>query len=100
MTERSPARPGPLPAPAVSATEIETLAVHFIEVIDALVDIVKQESELVRAGRLGQATQLATSKAELSRLYLAGSVFVSRCEWPGDRHPTPVSLDPTHHKSQ
>ena len=74
MTERSPSRPGPLTAPAASTTEIETLAAHFLEVMDALVDVVKQESELVRAGRIGQATQLATSKAELSRLYLADAV--------------------------
>jgi hypothetical protein len=71
MTERSPSRPGPIPASAASTTEIEALAAHFIEVMDALFDIVKQESELVRAGRLGQATQLAAGKAELSRLYLA-----------------------------
>ena len=71
MTERSPSHPGLSPAPAASTTEIETLAAHFIEVMDALAGLVRRESDLVRAGRIGQATQLATGKAELSRLYLA-----------------------------
>jgi hypothetical protein len=59
------------PAPVTTAAEADKLAEHFIEVMDALVQVVEQETELVRGGRLGAAGQLAQAKADLSRLYIA-----------------------------
>jgi hypothetical protein len=62
------------PAPVASAGEAETLTSHFVEVMDMLVGVVQQETELVRAGRLAAATKLAQPKAELTRLYIADTL--------------------------
>jgi hypothetical protein len=59
------------PAPVTSAAEAETLAAHFIEVMETLIGLVQQETELVRAGRLGAAGKLAQPKGDLTRLYIA-----------------------------
>ena len=47
--------PDDQPAPIATAAEADALVAHFIEVMDRLVGIVQQETELVRAGRLAQA---------------------------------------------
>ena len=58
------------PAPIATAAEADALVAHFTEVMDRLVGIVQQETELVRAGRLTKAgllqlnlTVLATAQA-------------------------------------
>jgi hypothetical protein len=58
------------PAPVATPAEAERLRAHFVDVMDALVGMVQQETELVRAGKLGEASMLADSKTELSRLYI------------------------------
>jgi len=56
-----------------TAADGERLVKHLADVLDALLGIVEQETELVRAGRIGQATQLETRKAELCGLYLGAA---------------------------
>ncbi len=42
------------PAPVTTTADANELAAHYIEVMDALVDVIQQETELVRAGRLAR----------------------------------------------
>ncbi len=63
-----------LPAPVASAAEADALTAHFTTVMDALLDIVQQETDLVRAGRLGQAATLAEPKADLTQRYIADAL--------------------------
>jgi hypothetical protein len=44
--------------------------------MDALVAILQQETELVRAGKLGAASDLAADKSELTRLYIADTLLL------------------------
>src|SRR5262249_15765522 len=62
------------PAPVTTAAEAEALTAHFVEVMDALVGLVQQETELVRAGRVGQASGFEQRKSELARLYIADTL--------------------------
>lgn len=64
----------PVPAPIASAAEAEAVAGHFIDVLDALVGVVQQETELVRAGRLSAAAKLKHPKADLTRLYVSDTL--------------------------
>jgi hypothetical protein len=62
------------PAPLANAEEAERLITHFIEVMDALVDLVRQETDLVGSGRLGATAKLHKAKGELTRLYIVDSL--------------------------
>jgi hypothetical protein len=62
------------PAPVTTAADANKLATHYIEVMDALVDVIQQETALVRAGRLADATALEPTKTELARLYIADTL--------------------------
>lgn len=57
--------------PVGSAEEAELLVTHMMDVMDALLGVIEDETELVRAGKLSAATKLEASKQELSRLYVA-----------------------------
>jgi hypothetical protein len=61
------------PAPTAPAAEAEKLIAHFVEVMDALVGLVQQETELVRGGRLAQAAALAQPKGDLTQQYIAAA---------------------------
>jgi hypothetical protein len=61
----------PSAAPVETAGEAERLIKHLLDVMDALVAIVEEETELVHAGKLDQVTALEQTKADVSRLYLA-----------------------------
>jgi hypothetical protein len=61
------------PRPVRSPDEARLLINHFHDVMDALLAIIEEETELVRAGKLSEAAKLETAKAELSRLYAADS---------------------------
>ena len=71
----SGARPSPetisTPAPVATVAEAERLISRFTNILQALVEIVQQETDLVRAGGVNAATALETSKADLTRLYVA-----------------------------
>jgi hypothetical protein len=58
------------PVPIGSAAEGEWVIRHMLDVMDALLAAVEEETELVRAGRLAEATRLEPSKSELSRMYI------------------------------
>ena len=70
--------PAPAPTtvciPITSADESERLATHFVEVMDALIDVVQQETEFVRIGRLAAAAKLQDSKGDLTQAYLADTL--------------------------
>jgi hypothetical protein len=59
------------PAPVKTAAEADALVAHFMGVMDQLVSVVQRETELVRAGKLGAASQLSQEKADLTRHYIA-----------------------------
>jgi hypothetical protein len=54
-------------------SEAEAFAAHFDRIMQALLDVVEEETALVRAGRLSDAAKLEQPKADLARLYLADS---------------------------
>jgi len=56
-----------------TAADGERLIRHLADVLEALLGIVEEETELVRAGRIGQAAKLETRKAELCGLYLGAT---------------------------
>jgi hypothetical protein len=62
--------PAPPRPPIASAAEGERVIRHMMDVMDALVASVEEETELVRAGRLAEAAEIEPSKAELSRMYI------------------------------
>src|SRR5262245_60787974 len=64
-------QPVGVPAPVKTAAEAAALVAHFMGVMDQLIATVQRETELVRAGKLGAASQLGQEKAELTRLYIA-----------------------------
>src|SRR5262249_17413804 len=60
--------------PVATTADADELAAHYISVMDALLDVLHQEAELVRAGALAEAAALEPSKTELSRLYVADTL--------------------------
>ncbi len=59
------------PRPVSTPAEAELLITHLVDVMDALLRVVEQETELVRVGRLTDAAKLEGPKSELSQIYLA-----------------------------
>jgi len=67
----------PSPAPKIeTAAEAENLVRHLLAAMDALVATVEEETALVRAGKLKDATALEATKTELTRLYVADTAQV------------------------
>ncbi len=62
--------------PVASAAEGELLIRHLLEVMDALLGTVEEETALVRAGKLGEAAKLEASKTELSNMYVADTARI------------------------
>lgn len=69
-----PAATDALPRPVGSNAEAETLIGHMVDVMDALLGIVDEETALVRAGKLAAAATLEPSKQQLSQLYVADMI--------------------------
>src|SRR5258705_4195402 len=65
------------PRPVTTTAEANELAAHYIEVMDSLLDVIHNETELVRAGNLSQATALEQTKTQLARLYIADTLRLS-----------------------
>jgi hypothetical protein len=63
-------------APIQSAAEAERLINHLCEVMALLLNLLEEETELVRAGKLADISRLEPRKAELARLYLADAALV------------------------
>jgi len=57
--------------PVASAAEGEALIKHLLDVMEALLGTVEEETALIRAGKLAEATKLEPRKTELSGMYLA-----------------------------
>ena len=62
--------------PVASLVEGETLIKHLLEVMDALLGTVEEETALVRAGKLAEAAKLEAVKAELSGLYVTDTARI------------------------
>lgn len=78
--------------PVTGPGEAELLIQHMIDIMDALLGTVEEETELVRAGRLQQAAELEASKLELSRLYVADTAQI-RASQPYLAQAVPQLLD-------
>ena len=61
-------------APAKTAAEADALVAQLMGVMAELAEVVQQETELVRAGRVSAATTFAESKSDLSRRYVASTL--------------------------
>jgi hypothetical protein len=67
------AKAEPAPArPVGSVAEGEALMRHLMEVMDALLAMIEDETALVRVGKLADAAKIEAGKTELSGLYLTG----------------------------
>ena len=53
-------------SPVASAAEGEALIKHLFEVMEALLGTVEEETALIRAGKLAEATKLEPTKTALS----------------------------------
>jgi len=62
--------------PIDSVSAGEQLITHMGDVMETLLVLIEQETELVRAGRLSDVARLEPSKAELARLYMADCALV------------------------
>lgn len=58
-------------APIAGADDAQTLVVHLLTLMDAMLRTVEEETALVRAGKLRDAASLEPRKSELARQYLA-----------------------------
>jgi hypothetical protein len=75
----------------------EELILHLMDVMDALLAVVEQETELVRAGRGDTAARLQQSKSDLARHYIAG-ITQLRASQTYLRHAVPDSLAALHRR--
>jgi len=64
------------PAPIASTEDAQALAAHLNEVMEGLLKLLDHETNLVRAGKIGDAARLEATKSELARLYLADTARV------------------------
>jgi hypothetical protein len=62
--------------PVANPAEGETLIKHLLDVMEALLGTVEEETALVRAGKLAEAAKLEAAKAELSGLYVADTARI------------------------
>ena len=75
------------PRPVGSPAEGEALIRHLLDIMEALLGTVEEETALVRAGKLAEAAKLEAAKAELSGLYVtdtarirASQIYLDRCK--------------------
>jgi Trp operon repressor len=71
MTPQQQSATASSPAPAAATpAEARKLAEGLMQIMNALLDIVERETELVRAGNVREAMALETRKSEMSRQYV------------------------------
>jgi hypothetical protein len=70
----TPHAPMMSPAPVKTTAEADALISEIMGVMVELADVVQQETELVRAGRVSAASTFAEPKGDLSRRYVAGTI--------------------------
>lgn len=71
--------------PVASTADGETLIKHLLEVMDALVGTVEEETALVRAGKLVEAAKLEPTKTDLSNMYVADTARIKTSQVYLDR---------------
>jgi hypothetical protein len=62
------------PAPLASAEEAESLCTHLVEVMDTLIGLAEQETNLLRSGRIAAAAKLFAAKGELAQSYIVATL--------------------------
>ena len=67
------------PASVGSAQEAADLAVHFSQVMEALLGIVEEETRLIQAGQVREAARLEPQKSGLARQYFADAARLKAC---------------------
>ena len=71
MSPHAQRREAPAPIPsAATAADARKLAENLMDVMSALLGVIEQETELVRAGKLREAMTLGPQKTELSTRYV------------------------------
>jgi hypothetical protein len=71
MNQHPQRQPAPAAVPMASTpTEARKLAEHLMEVMSALLSLIEQETELVRAGKIREAMAFEPKKTELTRRYV------------------------------
>lgn len=84
------------PIPQVNTLDAaQKLASHLLDVMNALIKTVEQETELVRAGRIAEAMTLDIHKSDLSRRYVT-AISHLRANQPFMAHNTPDLLKALH----
>src|SRR5213080_3811160 len=71
--------------PVANPAEGEALMKHLLEVMEALLGAVEEETALVRAGKLAEAAKLEAAKTELSNMYLADAARIKASQVYLDR---------------
>jgi hypothetical protein len=71
--------------PVASAADGETLIKHLLEVMEALLGTIEEETALIRAGKLAEAAKLEPAKAELSNMYIADTARIKASQVYLDR---------------
>jgi len=59
--------------PISDPTEAREVVGHLSDVMDALLEVLEEETKLLRAGRLREAVKLEPTKSQLAQLYVADS---------------------------
>jgi hypothetical protein len=73
--DASPARPAAAP-PIATIAEAAQLIGHLADIMASLLEILDEETELVRAGRISEIARIEPRKSELARLYLADAALI------------------------
>ena len=71
--------------PVASAAEGDALIKHLMDVMDALLSTVEEETALIRAGKLTVAAKLEATKTELSSMYVADTARIKASQIYLDR---------------
>lgn len=74
----APARPSaPTPAPPIAnAAEAARLTARLAEAMTSLLQVLEQETQLVRAGRISEVARIAPAKSEFARRYVTDAGVV------------------------
>jgi flagellar biosynthesis/type III secretory pathway chaperone len=66
-----PPSPAPAAAPIASAAEGAVLIARLAEAMTSLLNVLEEETQLVRAGRISEVARIEPQKSELARRYVA-----------------------------
>jgi hypothetical protein len=73
----APTSTPPAPAPPIaSAAEAARLIARLAEVMTSLLNVLEEETELVRAGRISEIARIEPKKSEFARRYVADAGLV------------------------